>query len=307
MISSTLLTIVILTLTNIACAQALNKAVVVPAVPSLDAALLRNLVPQKARIRSWPESWIPKDCKKAIEQEKLNPRDVDVFELLFNDCPNDPWVFCRHRNSPMQRKDMIETFGRMPVRVRQFVRHITAIPGVLSAGSSGDNIVVKGTGPNLMTIFIHEAAHSMDSHAVTTLPSPFHKTSEWLEAYNKDPAISDDYARTSQAENFAQTMVIAIVDTVVPGGFASIHPSYQKISNQYTTAKLYLGDLIVPYGKCAKRLKNSEAVPRVGGVTMRSFLQAGGDWRPDVGLSSTVGVIEDSEEEDTPVIFELWT
>ena len=69
---------------------------------------------------------------------------------------------------------MIDIFGRMPVRMRQYVRHILAVPGVISAGSSGDNIVLKGTGPNLMTLFVHETAHSLDSHAIPATTVPFH-------------------------------------------------------------------------------------------------------------------------------------
>ena len=68
---------------------------------------------------------------------------------------------------------MIDNFGRMPVRMRDYVRHIIALPGQKSAGSNGDNIAFFGTS-NVISIFIHETAHSLDSHAYSPDITPFH-------------------------------------------------------------------------------------------------------------------------------------
>ncbi|KAI5792554.1 hypothetical protein DFH27DRAFT_517103 [Peziza echinospora] len=267
---------------------ALDKPIVVPPVPSMDQALLTHLVPAYATLNQWSDGYIPQDCKTLAINEKLSPNDIEAFDIFYEDCSSDPWVFCRHKDSPVSQKEMVEIFGRMPVKSRQFVRHIISIPGVISAGSSGDNIVLRGTGPNLMTVFIHETAHSMDSHAVTALPLPFHNTQQWLTAYNTDPAISDSYARTSQAENFAQTIVISIFDRVVPGGIPTIQPSFAQIQQQYTTAIFWLADLILPGGNCTRRLLNSEPVLKTNSA--KFSLQAISP--PDVGLSDEVEVIE---------------
>ena len=77
-------TLILLAFSHFASAQKLDKPVVNP-VASLDAGLLKHLVPQKSRIKDWPATWIPKDCKTAIQQEKLDAKDVEVFEVFYDD------------------------------------------------------------------------------------------------------------------------------------------------------------------------------------------------------------------------------
>ena len=185
---------------------------------------------------------------------------------------------------------MRDIFGRMPVRMRQYVRHVLAVPGVLSAGSSGDNIVLKGKGSNLMTIFVHETAHSMDSHAIPGTSVPFHNSSPWLEAVNQDSAICDSYAQTSQGENFAQETVVALFDKVVPGGIGSVQPGWSQIFHQYATAQFWLGNQILPGGRCEKRLTNSAPVSMGPATGHRAVVKARS--APDVSLSPDVEVIE---------------
>ncbi|KAI5782094.1 hypothetical protein DFH27DRAFT_283202 [Peziza echinospora] len=275
---------------GIACAQ-LDKPLVVPAMPALDAGLLKHLAAPAYTTSQWEWGWIPQWCKDEAVSEKLSPYDIEVFNIHYNDC-KDVWIFCRHNAAQASQKDMIDIFGRMPVRTRQFVRHILAVPGTISAGSSGDNIALRGTGPNLISVLIHEAAHSMDSHAVDSLSKPFHNTAEWLAAYKADSAISDDYAQTSQSENFAQTVVIAVFDKVVPGGIGSVQPSWAAIKNQYTTAQKWLGDLIIPGGTCTARLENSPvaSMGRASGNGARMRRRARGG-KPDVSLSKDTKVI----------------
>lgn len=69
--------------------------------------------------------------------------------------------------------DMIDLWGRLPVRMRDYVRHLIALPGTRSAGSNGDNIVFYGPA-NVISIFVHEVAHSLDSHAFSPDLLPFH-------------------------------------------------------------------------------------------------------------------------------------
>jgi hypothetical protein len=68
---------------------------------------------------------------------------------------------------------MIDLFGRMPVSMRGYVRHIIALPGIKSAFSNGDNIAIFGKGTDI-SLFIHETAHSLDSHAYDPKVTPFH-------------------------------------------------------------------------------------------------------------------------------------
>ena len=66
---------------------------------------------------------------------------------------------------------MIDVFGRMPVRTRGYVRHIIGIPGGGSAYNSVDNILITGDGAR-PTLFLHEAAHSVDFNAFRSSGTP---------------------------------------------------------------------------------------------------------------------------------------
>lgn len=49
--------------------------------------------------------------------------DMEVFNVKYTDC-GDVWIMCRHKDTQITREDMIDTFGRMPVQARQYVRHV---------------------------------------------------------------------------------------------------------------------------------------------------------------------------------------
>ena len=71
------------------------------------------------------------------------------------------------------QNDMVDLWGRVPVRMRDYVRHLVALPGQRSAGSNGDNIAFNGPA-NVISIFVHETGHSLDSHAYPQDLLPFH-------------------------------------------------------------------------------------------------------------------------------------
>lgn len=239
----------------------LDKPVIEPNFPnggldSLGQGLLDNLTPTQSTFEDWEAGLIAQDCKTIAEGSGFSAADITTFNILYTDCP-DPWVFCRHKDADLSEIDMIDIFGRLPVGMRSFNRHIIALPGTASAGSNGDNVQMNG--PVGITVFVHENAHSLDSQALD--PSPFSNGQTWLDAYNADSAVTDSYGQTSQQENFAQMTVVALYDKVVPGGVGTIQPNAQAISNQYTTAQNSLGDVITPGGTCTNRLVNSPAVP----------------------------------------------
>jgi hypothetical protein len=64
---------------------------------------------------------LPARCKAIADQNGLNPYDIDVYNVHYNDC-NQAWVMCRHHQSPLTIETMAENFGRVPVRMRNFVR-----------------------------------------------------------------------------------------------------------------------------------------------------------------------------------------
>ncbi|RFU73335.1 hypothetical protein TARUN_8917 [Trichoderma arundinaceum] len=266
----------------------LNKPVIQPNFPgnglaSLGQGILDHLAPTQSTWDDWGAGWIPQDCKSLAQGAGLSPNDIIPFNIHYADCAQ-TWTFCRHKNSPLSEVNIIDLFGRLPVRMRQFVRHLVFIPGNKSAGSNGDNVLMVG--PVDITVFAHEIGHSLDSHAFD--PSygvPFSTGNVWVSNYNLDSAVPDPYAQSSQQENFAQHTVISIYDKAVPGGIGTIQPNWQAIFHQYATLEGYIGDIIIPGGTCTHRLTDSPP------VTMASKRRALGP-KPKVALSPEVEEIE---------------
>lgn len=73
---------------------------------------------------------IPLRCKAVAEAEGFSPYDIEVFNVHYTDC-NDVWIMCRHHASPMSQIDMIDRFGRLPVRARSYIRHVLGICALL--------------------------------------------------------------------------------------------------------------------------------------------------------------------------------
>lgn len=282
-------------LASLASAQ-LDKPIIDPEFPgggldSLDEGLNDNLeLPGNTTWDPWDAGWIPEDCKTITEGAELNPMDVISFNIHYDDC-EDPWVMCRHKDSPIDEQTIVDTFGKLPVHFRSFVRHMVFVPGDPSAGSTGDNVQMNGELG--ITVFVHETAHSMDGHGFPDIGG-FSESQIWLDAYNNDSAVPDAYAQTSQQENFAQQTVVALYDKVVPDGIGTIQPNFEAIQNQYTAIQNYGEDLITPGGECTSRLENSAPVEVGASARMRPTGP-----KPDVSLSKNTKVLKPSPMKDT--------
>ncbi|KAK5999218.1 Conidiation-specific protein 13 [Cladobotryum mycophilum] len=243
-------------------AAALNKPLINPPIPSMDNGLFQYLKPTHSTHDAWEWGWIPDICRDRANAEKLNPYDVEVFNVHYDDC-SQPWIMCRHHNAPMSQSQMIDLFGRMPVHMRQWVRTITAFPGPRSAytlSGSGDSVFF-GDSQNYPTLFAHEIGHTLDHNSVPGYSgTDFSASQIWLDNYNADSAISDSYAATNQAENFAQETVIALFDKNVPGGVGTIEPNWKQIFHQYATLQAYVGNPLIPGGTCDHRWTNPATV-----------------------------------------------
>ncbi|KAL6849642.1 hypothetical protein ACO1O0_009185 [Amphichorda felina] len=270
-------------LASLASAQ-LDKPVIDPQFPegALDEGLLDYLETPDFEWSSWDEGWIPEDCKSIVEGAGFSAEDIITFEITYSDCPNDPWVFCRHQDSDQDEDEIAELWGKLPVRMRGYVRHMVFLPGENSAGSSGDNVQMNGDLP--ITVYVHETAHSLDGHAFS---EPFSPSQTWLDAYNADSAVTDSYGQTNQGENFAQQTVIALYDTIVEGGVSEIQPSWEAISHQFHAIIDNIGDVIVPDGECAERLENSAPVETSPSARKRPSQST----KPDVSLSKHIAKI----------------
>lgn len=251
---------------------ALDKPVIDPEFPGgglggISQGLIDNIPGVVADWDDWEAGWIAQDCKTLAEGSGFSTLDITTFNIHYADCP-DAWVFCRHKDSPLSQASMVDTFGRVPVGLRSYIRHMIALPGTESAGSAGDNVQMNG---NLeITVYVHEIAHSVDGHAFDpSLGQPFSNGQVWLDNYNQDSAVPDSYAQSSQQENFAQQTVVALYDKVVPGGIGNIQPNWNAIFHQFATVQGYLGDKLLPGGTCSGRLTNSEPVAASSSAKIR--------------------------------------
>ncbi|KAL8842394.1 MAG: hypothetical protein Q9170_000522 [Blastenia crenularia] len=284
--------------TTLSSAQRLTKPALHPNLDYLQQGLLDNLHPTHSTWDQWGAGWIPADCKSMTQNAGLNPVDVETFNVHYDDCST-AWVLCRHKSSPDPLINMIDLFGRLPVKTRSYVRHMIALPDPNGghAYNSNGNIALFNRVNGDLTVFVHESGHSLDLLGAYT-DKPLSSSTNWINNYNQDADVPDPYAQTNQVENVAQNTVVDSFNLNVPGGFSSVEPGYAKISHQYATvqsSQTGAGNLLVPGGACTARLTNSAPVPQTS--TSKRFLQgrvALGP-KPNVALPSTLAVIPSKE------------
>ncbi|KAL4962424.1 uncharacterized protein BDV14DRAFT_202759 [Aspergillus stella-maris] len=259
----------------------LNKTIMDPAVPfdQMDTHLYANLPPTAATWEEWEYGWLPARCHDVAEAEGHSPEDMTVYNVTYSDCDR-PWIMCRHKDAPMSLDNLIDNFGRLPVRMRNLVRTQLAFPerseGSLLAYTYTDlgDIVYTGDMYAYIRFWIHEVGHIRDAQ-VDPSAGDYSATTEWLDEYNKDAFICDAYAQTNAAENFAQEVVVAEYDSIVPGGIASLVPNHQDIIHQYTAIETLMGDELYQGGVCERLFEDDRLVcvgPDAGCVSAREYL-----------------------------------
>ncbi|KAI1104033.1 hypothetical protein F4804DRAFT_352504 [Jackrogersella minutella] len=247
-----------------------------PAIhPSFDFAgdiekgLAANLKFTPSRVVNWTDNKMPMDCVKAAKEHNYGPEDFDVFEVHYNDC-GQPWVMCRLRDAKVNATTMADVFGRMPLGMRQYVRHVIVIKqkdtGSAAAWNFGDTITLSED-CYLHYIFAHEISHSLDSHVEAphvTKPGQggLSISLYWAQQFILDDATISEYARTQWSENLAETGIIALYNMVVPGGVFNLKTDPRHVFHQFATYQTYYGDLITPGSKmkCNMRLPDSKVV-----------------------------------------------
>lgn len=76
----------------------------------------------KYTIEAWKDNnYIAADCARIAKERGVSPNEFDVFYVRYADC-GEPWVFCREKKSKATDKDLADSFGKMPVRSRSYVR-----------------------------------------------------------------------------------------------------------------------------------------------------------------------------------------
>lgn len=160
----------------------------------------------------------------------------------------------------------------LPVGMRNWNRHILTLPGNNYAYNSGGNIAFFGTTSGNMDVAVHETGHSLDLLGAypDTGASSLSGSQLWIDNYNMDSNVPDNYARTNQVENVAQNTVVSVYDKNVPNGFGGAQPNWNNIFHQYATLQSKAGNQILPGGTCDRKLVNSAPVPMSDSARVRS-------------------------------------
>lgn len=242
------------------------------------AGLEKHLPLHKWEISPWLDGGaIPRRCKEYAEGEKLNPVDIEVSDVKFDDC-DEPWVFCRHKDAqPLEQ--LVKSFAWLPVQGRSAVGHVMAVPGGASGFSVNDDVVLKGDAHS--GYLWHEASHTIDHWC--SFPdqgegkkwSHAHQTDTWLEADRQDSHRTEDYGNTGgQVENFAQALVHSMYDINVPGGLKGLceelgittdgKPNWELYQNKVRVQSEYCKAQITAStnDRCDRKVKSSEPVPK---------------------------------------------
>ncbi|KAI3327337.1 hypothetical protein HD806DRAFT_550857 [Xylariaceae sp. AK1471] len=245
-------------------------------------------------INYWDDDWIPSDCASYTKPEGYSAADFEAFNVTYNDCA-DPWIMCRHKNSTTSAHTMADMFGHIPLGMREYNRHMIAIPTFkakkTAGGSANANILIKDDCWDY-NILIHEISHSLDASALTHdlgNDKDFSTGHLWQDEYFKDEHSISDYGMTSWQEDLADSGVIAMYDLVVPGGIHQVQPNWTQIQHQYTTFQKNFADFIKPNSKCecTHRLNNSEPI-----ATRKEAMAGRLGSPPDVSFRSNIKIIE---------------
>ncbi|KAL8872111.1 MAG: hypothetical protein Q9174_002200 [Haloplaca sp. 1 TL-2023] len=255
--------------------------------------------PTNRTTTKWNPGWIPQDCKSKTQGAGLNPLDVETFEVRYDDC-SVLWIMCRHNSSPDPLGNMVDLFGRLPVKTRQYVRHMIALPDPNGghAYNSNGNIAMFNRINGDLTVFIHEAARPLD--LLGAYPDkPLSSSANWINDYNQDTHVPDPYAQANQVENVVQNTVVDSYNLNMPGLFESVEPGWQKIFHQFATVQTpqrNAGNFLVPGGTCSLRLANSASVPQTS-ATKRWFGKSAAvaATKPNIALPVGLKVIPSKE------------
>lgn len=219
---------------------------------------------------------------------------------------------------------MATQFGRLPIQMRQWVRHVIDVPGDggWAFEWNGSITFIRPT-DNMMNVVVHETGHSLDLNGACKLRSilhiegrlifstpdhdnPLSSSDNWWNNYNQDPNVPDPYAGTNAREDIAQNTVVSVFNENVPGGFGSIEPNWHNIFHQYATLIGESNDagqgngLFKPGENVAAshRLPNSAPVPMTNNAHKVNVEQHGA--APDVSIKSKVKLISTAHRAADP-------
>ncbi|KAJ6258505.1 hypothetical protein Dda_6548 [Drechslerella dactyloides] len=189
-----------------------------------DPGFLEDTRPAEHVIKKWRGNLIPEGCKERFTDSSVDPKDMEAYNVTYTQGCQEPWVFCRERTAQLSVESMASLFGRLPLHMRELVRHPIAVKDTsCSAFSYTDigDILFKGD-CSTPSVWIHETGHQMD--AALNLQNDESGSEQWMDAVSKDTCVPDDYANTNNIEDFAQVTVTALYQSIRGYIPTSYHP-----------------------------------------------------------------------------------
>ncbi|KAH7323169.1 hypothetical protein B0I35DRAFT_477053 [Stachybotrys elegans] len=188
----------------------------------LDEDGLSTLPSAASTVVRWEEGLIPQACAE-ISQDPTSVGDncslekVEVYNVTYADCSEEPWVFCRCPDAADNLQDVVTHFGQIPVLARDFVRHVVLgadfttpegiVPGAIAIIEDGD-IVMYGENSNIV-LFLHETGHLIDQrYQPEGSDRSYAENEEFRNIADNDTCVVDEYAKNSYSELYAQVLPV---------------------------------------------------------------------------------------------------
>ncbi|AEO68706.1 uncharacterized protein THITE_2011836, partial [Thermothielavioides terrestris NRRL 8126] len=257
----------------------LDKPVITPpfseAAQELD---LENELPVVSwRHEPWEPNWLPEACVTEANHTGFRAADFEAVEVWYTDCAAS-WTVCRHKRADESWLYVLDTLGRIPVGMRQYISNAVIVPRPahsavrppkrLPYAYARPALGVLTFMPSYFTpgVILHETGHLLDvlcPALTTTIPNTdataaFSHSALWQTALAASPALPTRYAATSLAESFADAVrwAVSAVAHGPRGGLADYSPGWAGCAPLVHVVRALLEGVIWPAsGRCEGRVK----------------------------------------------------
>ncbi|KAK8069973.1 hypothetical protein PG994_006589 [Apiospora phragmitis] len=257
----------------------LTKPAVRSSFNGFEPLLAANLPERQYNISVWASGWIPSDCNGYASDHNVSAADFIIYQVQYSDC-SDPWILCYHKDSETSIQNIAKQFGRIPIQMREWVKHVVTIPDTMGwAYMDKGNTVYMRPSDAMQTTMVHETAHAVDLNGGYG-GAALSGSALWAANYAQDTHVPDDYSRTDTVEDIAQTPSSPSSTRTSRG------PTYATIITQ--ARNFGRGNSMLVPGEnvaCAHRMPNSQP------VAINTLARVFGGSRPDVSLSRHVKVV----------------
>ncbi|KAI9148481.1 putative conidiation-specific protein (con-13) protein [Paramyrothecium foliicola] len=233
----------------------------------------------------WAPGWVPSACFLSLYLEDLERSDFEVYNVTYSDCP-EPFVVCRHKDTPASPELIFASIGRLRARMRQWVSEFVAIPTIrpqYAAWQTGPVVIVQDEWWELPALMVHELVHVVDLMRLGPRShsggygywSATGEDGTWPRAVAHDGKVLTEYARTNWIESFAVAGEHQEFNSRVGGGLAALGPMYQEVEKQLAYASGYLAPELYYTGQCTQRVQSSNPWPVLAATFKGSIEELG--------------------------------